>query len=218
MDCSLPSSSIHGDSLGKNTGVGCHSLLQGIFLTQGLNLHFLRLLRCRWILYHWAIAEALYTFIHAQAHILGLCLFPEAAGHKIRLSGHQCYLIPPFLVWPLPSLAAAPISVTDVSSASPAPCPSVPLSAPQAQRNPRECSHPFSCAREEPPSLLTPLEPPSTLPQRDCLEQFPSQTHSWSILIYSGGFQTKLQKLFSDGTLKQELTMEHPHLLWWFPN
>ena len=26
------------DSLGKNTGVGCHSFLQGIFLTQGWNL------------------------------------------------------------------------------------------------------------------------------------------------------------------------------------
>ena len=25
------------DSLGKNTGVGCHSLLQGIFQTEGLN-------------------------------------------------------------------------------------------------------------------------------------------------------------------------------------
>ena len=30
--------------LGKDTGVGCHSLLQGIFLTQGLNLYFLGLL------------------------------------------------------------------------------------------------------------------------------------------------------------------------------
>ena len=29
------------DSPGKNTGVGCHFLLQGIFLTQGLNLHVL---------------------------------------------------------------------------------------------------------------------------------------------------------------------------------
>ena len=37
MDCSLPGSSVHGDSLGKNTGVGCHALLQGIFPTQGLN-------------------------------------------------------------------------------------------------------------------------------------------------------------------------------------
>ena len=36
------------DSLGKNTGVGCHFLLQGIFLTQGSNLG---LLNCRKILY-----------------------------------------------------------------------------------------------------------------------------------------------------------------------
>ena len=29
MDCSLPGSSVHGDSPGKNTGVRCHALLQG---------------------------------------------------------------------------------------------------------------------------------------------------------------------------------------------
>ena len=34
MNCSLPDSSVHGDSPGKNTGVGCHFLLQGIFPTQ----------------------------------------------------------------------------------------------------------------------------------------------------------------------------------------
>ena len=32
------------DSPGKNTGVGCHALLQGIFLTQGSNPHLLYLL------------------------------------------------------------------------------------------------------------------------------------------------------------------------------
>ena len=32
------------DSQGKNTGVGCHFILQGIFPTQGWNLHFLCLL------------------------------------------------------------------------------------------------------------------------------------------------------------------------------
>ena len=37
MDCSSPGSSLHGDSPGKNTGGGCHFLLQGIFLTQGLD-------------------------------------------------------------------------------------------------------------------------------------------------------------------------------------
>ena len=44
MDCSLPGSSAHGDSPGKNTGVGCCALLQGIFSTQGLNLSLLCLL------------------------------------------------------------------------------------------------------------------------------------------------------------------------------
>ena len=37
VDCSPPGSSVHGDSLGKNTGVGCCALLQGIFPTQRLN-------------------------------------------------------------------------------------------------------------------------------------------------------------------------------------
>ena len=36
MDYNLPCSSVHG-ILGKNTGVGCHFLLQGIFLTQESN-------------------------------------------------------------------------------------------------------------------------------------------------------------------------------------
>ena len=44
MDCSPPGSSVHGDSLGKNSGVGCHFLLQGIFSTQGLNSLSLSLL------------------------------------------------------------------------------------------------------------------------------------------------------------------------------
>ena len=37
VDCRPPSPCVHMDSPGKNTGVGSHSLLQGIFLTQGSN-------------------------------------------------------------------------------------------------------------------------------------------------------------------------------------
>ena len=44
MDCSPP-----WDSPGKNTGMGCHALLQGIFPVRGLNPVFLH---CRQILYH----------------------------------------------------------------------------------------------------------------------------------------------------------------------
>ena len=44
IDHSLPGSSVHGDFPGKNTGVGCHTLLQGIFPTQGSNSCLLDLL------------------------------------------------------------------------------------------------------------------------------------------------------------------------------
>ena len=47
--CSPPGSSGPWNSSGKNTGLSSHSLLQGIFPTQGLNPG---LLHCRQILYH----------------------------------------------------------------------------------------------------------------------------------------------------------------------
>ena len=56
MDCSPAGSSVHEDSPGKNTGVGCHALLQEIFPTQGSNLG---ILHCRWILYHLSHQENL---------------------------------------------------------------------------------------------------------------------------------------------------------------
>ena len=34
VDCSPPASSVHEDFQSKNTGVGCHALLQEIFPTQ----------------------------------------------------------------------------------------------------------------------------------------------------------------------------------------
>ena len=46
VDCSPAGSSAHGHYLDKNTGVGHHFLLQGIFPAQGLNPHLL------WLL-HW---------------------------------------------------------------------------------------------------------------------------------------------------------------------
>ena len=49
IGCSPPGLSVHGASPDKNTGVGCHALLQGIFPIQGLNLG---LLHCRRIFYY----------------------------------------------------------------------------------------------------------------------------------------------------------------------
>ena len=50
MGCRPPGSSVHGDSSSKNTGAGCYALLQGIFMTQGRNLHLLCLL-------HWQVGS-----------------------------------------------------------------------------------------------------------------------------------------------------------------
>ena len=50
MDCSLTGFSVPWDPPGKNTGVGCCALLQGIFPTKGLNLCLLHLL-------HWQAAS-----------------------------------------------------------------------------------------------------------------------------------------------------------------
>ena len=50
VDYGPPGSSVHGDSPGNNTGVGCHALLQEIFLTQGLN-------PCLLCLLHWQVGS-----------------------------------------------------------------------------------------------------------------------------------------------------------------
>ena len=49
MDCSPARLLCPWDSPGKNTGVGCRSLLKGIFQTQGSKRG---LLHCRWTLHH----------------------------------------------------------------------------------------------------------------------------------------------------------------------
>ena len=60
MDWSLPGFSVHGDSPGKNTRVGFHALLQGIFPTQGSNPGFLN---CRRVLYQLSYQESPSTLV-----------------------------------------------------------------------------------------------------------------------------------------------------------
>ena len=55
MECILLGPSVHG----KNIGVGCHFLLQGIFPTQGSNSCLLVSCIDRWIIYHCTTWEAL---------------------------------------------------------------------------------------------------------------------------------------------------------------
>ena len=58
---------------GKNSGAGCHFLLQGIFMTQGSKPCLPCLLHCRWILYHCATRKTPLVFI-----MLGLISFVTA--------------------------------------------------------------------------------------------------------------------------------------------
>ena len=81
IGCSWPSSCIHGISPGKNPGMGCHFLLQGIFQTQGLNRCQLY---CKWILYHLATREAPGRQTPA--------LMFQAKG-KARISWSPCFIL-----------------------------------------------------------------------------------------------------------------------------
>ena len=57
LDCS-PSFSVHGIIQARIQESVAMPSSRGIFLTQGLNPHLLRLLHGWWILYHWATREA----------------------------------------------------------------------------------------------------------------------------------------------------------------
>ena len=69
-----------------NIGVGCHFLPQGIFPTQGSNLH---LLPGRWILKHWATREAgLYvTFVQIKEKYP---LWADESQKSLPLGRHSC--------------------------------------------------------------------------------------------------------------------------------
>ena len=71
MDYIPPGSSVHQNSPGKNTGVGFHALLQGIFPTQRPNS---RQVSCigRWVMYLWHHLESVYiwhcTYLNIQKY------------------------------------------------------------------------------------------------------------------------------------------------------
>ena len=72
-DCSPPVYSVHGDSPGQNTGVGCHALFQRIFPTQGSNPG---LPHCRRILYQRSPWGSWQCCIYVMLHITILVSIP----------------------------------------------------------------------------------------------------------------------------------------------
>ena len=81
MTCDPPGSSVHGESPGKKTGIGCHAFLQGLFPTQGSDLDLLCLL-------NWQ-ADSLP--LQEQSHLYwtlvspGLPTFPNTVGNGSRV-------------------------------------------------------------------------------------------------------------------------------------
>ena len=69
----------------KDTEVGCHSLLQGIFLGQGLNMG---LLHCRQFLYHLSHQGSPNT--KYQVYIL--IIYTEGTFSKLVQTSHSCLL------------------------------------------------------------------------------------------------------------------------------
>ena len=76
------------NSPGKNTGMGCHSLLQVILLTQGSSLG---LLHCRQIFYHWA-RVILYT-LFKDYPTPTLKKKPTSLQWPLRSSAFWCFII-----------------------------------------------------------------------------------------------------------------------------
>ena len=86
-------------SLGKNTGLGCHSLLQGIFMTQGSNPG---LLHCRQILYQLSYWSGLsfpspgdfpYPGIKPRSLALQADSLPSQPPGKIDISANLNYFM-----------------------------------------------------------------------------------------------------------------------------
>ena len=81
MDCSLPGSSVHG-IFQASTGVGCHFLLQGIFLIQGSNLG---LLHCRQFLYPLSHQGSRCMNLFELRFSLDICPRVGLLDHKVAL-------------------------------------------------------------------------------------------------------------------------------------
>ena len=101
------------DFPGKNTGMGFHFLLQGIFLTQGSNLC---LLYCRQILYPWATREAEHqslfwwvSSLHQVTKVLELQLQQQSFQWIFRVG-----FLKDWLIWSSPRDSSRVFSSTTV--------------------------------------------------------------------------------------------------------
>ena len=70
------------DSLGEHTGMSCHFLLQGIFSTEGLNLHLLPLLRLQADSLQLSHLFNYLLLLLSRFSLVRLCATPLTAAHQ----------------------------------------------------------------------------------------------------------------------------------------
>ena len=129
MDWSPPCSSVHGNSPGKNSGVCCHALVQGIFPTQGLNPglpHCWRILYClshqgnprilEWVIYPLLQGNNSPGIEPGSFALQADSLIAELPGKPKRPVG--VYINPPKR-WLLPGFLRLPRKVNLVTGTSP---------------------------------------------------------------------------------------------------
>ena len=95
------------DFPGKSTGVGCHFLLQGIFLTQGSN-PCVPCLLC-WQVDSWALH-------HLWASVCVIFRFPSITDYHELLNSVLCYTLGPRLFYTYQCVSANPKLLIHLSS------------------------------------------------------------------------------------------------------
>ena len=115
------------DSPGKNTGVGCHALFQGIFPVLGLNPHLLCLLHCRQILYHWAPRGAQWESSHRNqpAQSQSFLIMSPVPSLSSLVSFHPHSFLYPIFDLPPTVLLIYPNLLSHSSPHPPSPFPSL---------------------------------------------------------------------------------------------
>ena len=84
MGCSPPGST--GNSQGKNTGVGCHPLLQGLFITQGSNTGLMHYQQILYHLSHQGSLISIYSATNILIHVFMIKLSSFSPLHAQNVS------------------------------------------------------------------------------------------------------------------------------------
>ena len=101
MDRGAWEATVHGDSTGKNNGVGCHALLQGIFPTQEYILLFLCSVQFSSVLSHvWLFATPWTAALQASLSITNSWSLPKPMSIELVMPSNHLILCRPLLLLP----------------------------------------------------------------------------------------------------------------------